>query len=104
VAQRLGVHRNTIGHGLARDEAGGLEALLALYVPGGKPLALPPHVLAAIEQALQQPAGVASYEALRQWVTQTHHLDVHDPTLYTIVRTRLQAKLTIPRPSHTKKP
>jgi len=103
VAQLLGVHRNTVGHGLARYEAGGLEALLTLYVPAGKPLSLPPDVLAAIEQALRQPAGFASYEELRQWVRQTHHLEVNYHTLYTIVRTRFNAKLKIPRPSHTKK-
>jgi transposase len=104
VAQLLGVHRNTIGHWLAVYEAGGLEALLALYVPAGKPLSLPPEVLAAIAQALQRPAGFASYEALRQWVKQTHHLDVNYHTLYSIVRTKLKAKLKVPRPSHTKKP
>jgi transposase len=104
VAQLLGVHRNTVGHWLARYEAGGLEALLALYVPAGKPLSLPPDVLAAIERALRQPAGFASYEALRQWVRQTQHLEVNYHTLYTIVRTRFNAKLKVPRPSHTKKP
>ena len=104
VAQLLGVHRNTIGHWLAHYATGGLEALLALYVPAGKPLSLPPHVLAAIARALQQPAGFASYEALRQWVKQTYHLDVNYHTLYTIVRTRFKAKLKVPRPSHTKKP
>jgi transposase len=104
VAQLLGVHRNTISHWLALYEAGGLDALLDLYVPAGKPLSLPPDVLAALEQALRQPAGFASYEALRQWVKQTHHLDVNYHTLYTIVRTKLKAKLKVPRPSHTKKP
>jgi hypothetical protein len=78
--------------------------VLARYVPPGKPLSLPPDVLAALEQALRQPAGVASYEALRQWVQQTYHLDVNYQTLYTIVRTKLKAKLKGPRPSHTKKP
>jgi transposase len=104
VAQLLGVHRNTIGHWLARYEAGGLDALLDVYVPAGKPLSLPPDVLAALEEALRQPAGFASYEALRQWVKQVHHLDVNYHTLYTIVRTRFNAKLKVPRPSHTKKP
>jgi putative transposase len=103
IAQLLGVHRNTIGHWLARYEAGGLEALLDVYVPAGKPLSLPPDVLAAIEQALRQPAGFASYEALRQWVKQTHHLEVNYHTLYAMVRTRFKAKLKVPRPSHTKK-
>jgi transposase len=103
VAQLLGVHRNTIGHWLALYEAGGPEALLALYVPAGKPLSPPPDVLAAIEQALRHPAGFASYEALRQWVQQTYHLEVNYHTLYTIIRTRFKAKRKVPRPSHTKK-
>jgi transposase len=60
VARRLGVHRQTIGHWLARSEAGGLATLLALDVPAGKPLSLPPDVLAAIEPALRRPAGLAS--------------------------------------------
>jgi transposase len=103
VAQLLGVHRNTIGHWLAIYETGGLEALLAVYVPAGKPISLAPGVLASSEQALQEPAGFASYEALRQWVKQTHHVEVNYHTLYTIVRTRFRAKLKVPRPSHTKK-
>jgi transposase len=103
VAQLLGVHRNTIGHWLARYEAGGLDTLLALYVPAGKPLSLSPDVLAALEQVLRQPAGFPSYEALRQWVQRTYHLDVNYHTLYTIIRTRFNAKLKVPRPSHTKK-
>jgi transposase len=66
VTQLLGVHRNTIGHWLAIYEAGGLGALLDLYVPPGKPVSLSPDVLAALEQVLRQPVGFASYEALRQ--------------------------------------
>jgi transposase len=104
VARLLGVHRNTIGHWLTRYAAGGMDALLARYVPPGKPLSLPPDVLAALAQALRRPAGFASYEALRQWVKQTCHLDVNYHTLYTIIRTRFKAKLKVPRPSHTKKP
>jgi hypothetical protein len=83
---------------------GGLDALLDIYVASGKPLSLAPDVLSSIEQALRQPAGFASYEALRQWIRQNHHLDVKYQTLYTIVRTRFKAKLKVPRPSHTKKP
>ena len=104
VAQLLGVHRNTIGHWLALYEAGGLTALLEVYVPAGKPVSLPPHVLVGLEQALRQPAGFASYEALRQWVRQTYRMEVNYHTLYSIVRTRFKAKLKVPRPSHTKKP
>jgi transposase len=104
VAQLLGVHRNTIGRWLAIYAAGGLEALLATYVPAGKPVSLAPDVLASLAQALHRPEGFASYEALRQWVARTHGVQIKYKTLYTLVRTRFRAKLKVPRPSHTKKP
>lgn len=103
VAHLLGVHRNTIGRWLALYAAGGLDALLATYVPAGKPVSLAPQVLASLEQALRRPEGFASYEALRQWVRQTHGVEVKYTTLYGIVRTRFRGKLKVPRPSHTKK-
>jgi transposase len=103
VAHLLGVHRNTIGRWLALYTAGGLHALLALYVPAGKPVSLAPAVLASLEQALRRPEGFASYEALRQWVWRTHGVEVKYKTLYRLVRTRFRAKLKVPRPSHTKK-
>jgi transposase len=103
VAALLGVHRNTIGRWLAIYAAGGLGALLATYVPAGKPVSLAPAVLASLEQALRRPEGFASYEALRQWVAQTHHVQVKYKTLYTIVRKRFRAKLKVPRPGRTKK-
>lgn len=104
VAQLLGIHRHTVGHGLALDATGGLAALLDLYVPLGKALSLPPDVWAGLEQALRQPAGVASDEAVRQWIKQHSHLDVKSHPLDTIIRTRFNAKLKVPRPSHTQKP
>jgi hypothetical protein len=49
VAPWLGVHRQTIGHWLARDDAGGLTAWLEVYVPAGKPISLPPQLLLGLE-------------------------------------------------------
>ena len=77
---------------------GGLETLLDLYVPAGKPRSRPLPVLAALEQVLRQPAGFASDEARRQGVKQTHHLAVTYHTLYTMVRTRFNATLKVPGP------
>jgi transposase len=104
VARLLGVHRNTISRWLARYAVGGLDALLATYIPAGKPVSLAPAVLASLEQALRRPAGFASYEALRQWVRRTHGVEVKYKTLYTLVRTRFKTTLKVARPSHTKKP
>jgi hypothetical protein len=52
MAHLLGLHRHTIGRWLALYAAGGLDALLATYVPAGKPIFLAPGVLASREQAL----------------------------------------------------
>ncbi len=103
VAQRVGMDRNTIGRWLAAYEAGGLPALLNIYVPRGKAPSLTPEVVASIQQALQHPDGFASYEALRQWVEQTHHITIKYKTLYTVVHDKLKASLKVPRPSHIKK-
>lgn len=102
-AALLGVHRTTVGRWLAWYAAGGLEALLAIRTAPGKPRSLPPAALAAAEQALRQPASVASSEALRQRLRATHQIDIKDKTLQTIVRTRFTAKRNVPRLSHHKK-
>jgi transposase len=103
VARLLGVHRNTISHWLAVYAAGGLAALLATYAPRGKAVSLAPAVLASLEQALRRPEGFASYEARRQWVRQTHGVEVKYKTLDTLVRVHFRATLKVPRPSHTNK-
>jgi transposase len=103
VAQLLGVHRNTIGRWLAIYAAGGLPALLATYVPAGKPVSLAPDVLTSLAQVLHRAEGFASYEALRQWLRHTHGVEVQYKTLYTLVRVRFKAKLKVARPRHTKK-
>ena len=78
--------------------------MLATYVLTGIPVSLASAVLTSLEQTLRGPEGFASYEALRQWVRQTHGVEVQYKTLYTLVRVRLKAKLNVTRPSHTKKP
>jgi hypothetical protein len=75
VSRLLGVQRNTISCWLAIDAAGGLTALLATYIPGGKPVSLAPAVLTSLEQALHRPAGLASDKALRPWVRRTHGVE-----------------------------
>ena len=104
VAQLLGGHRHTLGRWLTLYEAGGLGALRARDVPAGNPLSLPPDVLAAIEPALQQPAGFAAYEALRPWGQQTSPREGNSHTLSTMIRTTVKARLKVPRPRHTKQP
>ncbi len=103
LAPLVGISRNTVGHWLALYEAGGLPAFLNVYVPPGKPPSRAPEVLASLEQAVRQPDGFAWYEELRQWIQQTHQVQVKYKTLYPLVRTKFQATLNVPRPSHTQK-
>lgn len=104
VARLWGVHRHTVGRWLARDAAGGLDALLATSIPPGTPVSLAPTGLASLEQALRRPEGFASDEARRPWARQTHGVEGKYQTLYTLVRVRFKAKLTVARPRHTKNP
>jgi hypothetical protein len=104
VAQLLGVHRQTIGRWMTVYAAGGLSALLDIYVPSGKSPALPAPVLADLERQLQRPEGFASYEAMRVWLVETHQFTIKPKTLQKFVRRRFGARPKVARPSHIKKP
>ncbi len=103
VAALLSVDRNTVGRWLAQYEQGGLPALLAVYIPAGKPPPLSTEQVVHLQAVLQQPEGFASYEAVRQWIAD--HLGVHLTYNATrkLVRYKLGAKLKVARPSHQKK-
>jgi transposase len=103
-AQLLGVHRQTIGRWMTIYAAGGLSALLDIYVPSGKPPALPAPVLADLEHQLQRPEGFASYQAMRVWLVETHQITVKSKTLQKFVHRRFGARPKVARPSHIKKP
>ena len=103
VATLLGLDRNTVGHWLARYAKGGLSALLAVYVPAGKHSPLSPDQLAQLQQALQQPQGFGSYGAIQQWIATHFGVQLSYNAVHKLVRYKLQAKLKVPRPSHTKK-
>ncbi len=103
VATLLSVDRNTVGRWLAQYDQGGLPTLLQVYVPAGKAPALTPAQLAALQQALEQPEGFASYGALRQWIATTLGVSLSYNAVHKLVRYKLRAKLKVPRPSHIKK-
>ena len=101
MAHLRGVYRQTIGHWLARYDTGGVQALLARYVPAGKSSSLPSAVLAALEQVLRHPPGFASSVARRPWSNQTPPRAVNDHPRDRLVRPRVQTTLQVPRPRHT---
>ncbi len=103
VARLLGVGRNTVGRWLERYAHGGLDALLALYVPAGKARALAPEQQAKLQHALQQPAGFASYDAARQWIRDTFGVELTYNATHKLVHYKLGARPKVARPSHQKK-
>jgi transposase len=103
LAELLAVDRNTIGRWLDRYAQGGLSTLLDVYVPAGKVPALTPDQLAQLQQALQQPAGFASYDAVRQWILATFGVALSYKATHKLVRYKLGAKLKVARPTHEKK-
>jgi len=103
-AQLLGVHRQALGRWMTDYAAGGLSTLLDIYLPAGKPPALPAPVLADLERQLRRPEGFASYEAMRVWLVETHQITIKAKTLQKFVRRRFGARPKVARPSDRKKP
>ncbi len=103
VAQLLGVDRNTVGRWLDQYAQGGLPALLALYVPPGKPKPLAPDQLAQLRHRLEDPQGFASYEEARQWIQDAFGVALTYNATHKLVRYKLGAKLKVARPTHIKK-
>ena len=103
VAALLGLDRNTIGRWLTQYRDGGLPALLAVYVPAGKPPALTPPQLAHLRQRLEQPDGFASYGEIQQWIATTLGVQMGYHAVHTLVHDKLRARPKVARPSHEKK-
>jgi transposase len=103
VAQLLGVDRNTSGRWLAHYSHGGLPARLDIYVPAGKRKPLSAAQLAQLRHALQQPAGFASFHAVRQWIADDLGVTLSYNATRKLVRYKLGAKLKVVRPAHQKK-
>jgi transposase len=103
LATLLGLSRNTIGRWLDLYAKGGLDALLDIYVPAGKAPALRAEHIPQLHQALQQPEGFASYDAVRQWIATNLGVSLSYKATHKLVRYKLGAKLKVARPSHIKK-
>jgi transposase len=99
----LGLERNTVGRWLAAYAEGGLEALLALYLPAGPKAAVDGDNLEQLRQALAQPEGFGSYGAVQTWLAEKLGIQMEYQAVHKLVRYKLGAKLKVARPSHPKK-
>jgi putative transposase len=98
LAHRLDRDESTIYRWLQRYRQGGLDALLAVKTAPGQTPKIQGVNLALLQEQLAQPEGFASYGAVQDWLAQTCGLEVPYSTVYRTVRSRLRAKLKVPRP------
>ena len=103
LAPILGRNRSTISSWLALYEQGGLDALLAIYIPQGKAPALSPDQLDRLKQRLEHPDGFASYGEIQQWIEETLGVSMRYDAVHNLVHDKLKARPKVPRPSHEKK-
>lgn len=104
VARMLGVSRNTVGAWLTRYEIGGLELVVVVGTPPGKKATLSREQEQRLRTALADPAGFASYAAVRDWIARELQVEMKYDAVRKLVRYKLGAKLKVPRRSHIKKP
>jgi transposase len=104
LAVLLGVHRHSVAAWLDASAAGGLEQALSYQVPRPpRRQRITPTALAALQDRLQDPHGFAGYAQLRAWLAEQHQVSLSYAGVYAVVRGKLRAKPTRPRPSHAQK-
>lgn len=103
VAALLGISRNTVARWLTTYASAGLDGLLQVYRPVGRAAALTPAQVAQLQAILADPAGFASYQAIRAWINTTFGTAMTLNAVHKLVRYKLGAKPKVPRPTNPKK-
>lgn len=103
VSQLLAVHRNTVADWLKVYATSGLEKMLDLHKPHGKPSSLSDKALTDLKTRLATPHGFASYKEIHQYLQVEHKVSIGYAAVHALVRYNLKAKLKSGRPSHPKK-
>jgi transposase len=102
-ADMVGVHRNSVCDWLTLYANGGLERLLSLYKPAGKPSPLTPSEMQRVATHLSQSDGEQGYIGLQRWIKKNLNKDLPYHAVYRLGAVKLGASLKVPRPSHIKK-
>jgi transposase len=104
IADLLGVHRHSVAAWFAAYAEGGIDKMLRYQVPR-PPLRqrITAPALMALQAKLQAPHGLASYHQIRLWLAEEPQGSLAYSSVHALVRYKLHAKPTRPRPSHGKK-
>ncbi|MBD1907504.1 MULTISPECIES: helix-turn-helix domain-containing protein [unclassified Trichocoleus] len=92
----------TVSRWLSKYRAGGLTQLLNIQTTPGRTREIPPAVESRLREELKDPKGFSSYKEIQVWLKAMSDLDVGYTVVHKLVRYRLNAKLKVPRPVHTK--
>jgi putative transposase len=104
IAALLGVHRHSIAAWFEAYARGGLAQALRYQVSTPPvPRRLTETAVTALQAKLNDSKGFAGYAQSRRWLAEEHHVTLSYSRVHALVRYKLRAKPTRPRPSHAKK-
>lgn len=103
IAKAIGKHRNTVGTWLLKYREGGMAAMLERKPSPGGVRKIPQWAEEALFKRLKNAdQGFASYGAIQQWLAEELGIEAQYHAVYQMTRYRLQAKLKVARPQHSK--
>jgi len=70
----------------------GLEGLLKVYKPAGRPITIPPEALEKLKKRIEEPEGFSSYGEIQSWLKENCGVDVDYHVVYRAVRYKFQGK------------
>lgn len=70
----------------------GLEGLLKVYKPAGRPITIPPDALEKLKLRIQEPEGFNSYGEIQSWLRDACGVNVDYHVVYRAVRYKFQGQ------------
>lgn len=93
---------STLYRWLKQYKKGGLDKLLDIYEPKGKPSSIPSDIIEKLQQKLQEQTGFNTYREIQEFLENEHKISVGYFVVYRVVRQLLKAKPKVPRPTSSK--
>ncbi|QIZ73189.1 helix-turn-helix domain-containing protein [Oxynema aestuarii] len=81
----------------------GLDGLLKLYEPAGRPITIPQEALDKLRLKLQEPEAFKNYGEIQIWLKEECGVEVDYHVVYRAVRYKFKAKLKSSKSSRKKK-
>jgi putative transposase len=81
----------------------GLDGLLKIYKPAGRPITIPPEALEKLKSRIQEPEGFNSYGEIQTWLKEACGVDVDYHVVYRAVRYKFKGKFKASKRSRSRK-